>query len=154
VEGIIEMTQLDHDSALRASQRHYGEPVVWYGTEYQKQQFIDALTSEGAHVLHGGRFMHVSGKCDKGLALNWLKQLYQSYEASSNFIAIAAGDSQNDVAMLEQADEAIIIRSPVHNPPKLAKQDGVYHTDAMGPEGWVEGMTHIFTTYTQSKQTH
>jgi mannosyl-3-phosphoglycerate phosphatase family protein len=154
VEGIIEMTQLDHDSALRASQRHYGEPVVWYGTDYQKQIFIDALTSKGAYVLQGGRFMHVSGKCDKGLALDWLKKLYQSYDSTSNYIAIAAGDSHNDIAMLEQADKAIIIRSPVHAPPQLSKQDGIYLTNDMGPEGWVEGITHIFSIINESKQTH
>lgn len=154
IEGIIELTQLDHDAAIRASQRHYGEPVVWYGTEYQKQHFIEALTALGAHVLQGGRFMHVSGKCDKGLALNWLKAQYQRYDPTSHFITIAAGDSHNDVAMLEQADESIIIRSPVHSPPQLVKGHGVYESDAMGPDGWVEAITHLFSTHDKLKQAH
>lgn len=154
IDGIIEMTQLDHDAAIRASQRQFGEPVVWYGTEHQKQKFIQALTDAGAHVLHGGRFMHVSGQCNKGLALKWLAQQYQSFDNSSSFITIAAGDSQNDQAMLEQADETVIIRSPVHEPPAITKQHNVYLSDAMGPEGWVEGITHILSSYHILKPTH
>lgn len=154
IDGIIEMTQLDHDAAVRASQRQFGEPVAWYGSEHQKQKFIQALTKAGAHVLHGGRFMHVSGECNKGLALKWLAEQYQLFNKQSSFITIAAGDSHNDQAMLEQADETLIIRSPVHEPPAITKQHKVYISDAMGPEGWVEGITHILSSHHILKQTH
>jgi len=154
IDGIIEMTQLDHDSAIRASQRQYGEPIAWYGTEHQKQKFIEELTQAGAHVLHGGRFMHVSGECNKGLALQWLTEQYQYFDQDASFTTIAAGDSQNDLAMLEQADETLIIRSPVHAPPAVSKQHNVYLSDATGPEGWSEGITHILSTHNTLLKTH
>lgn len=142
IEGIIDATQLDYESAVRASQRHFGEPVAWYGTEHKKGLFIDALTQAGAHVLQGGRFMHVSGQCDKGKALLWFAQHYAQL-MNVEIETIAAGDSQNDVAMLEVANHALVIRSPVHEPPILSRSDNVIISKATGPNGWAEGMAEI-----------
>jgi mannosyl-3-phosphoglycerate phosphatase family protein len=144
VEGIIETTQLDYDAAVRASQRQYGEPVAWYGTEHQKHLFIDALTQQGAHILHGGRFMHVSGECNKGNALAWLAAQYQS-ERGLTVSTIAAGDSQNDEAMLNVADYAVIVKSPVHAAPQLHRTTPAYLTNETGPAGWVEGITNVIS---------
>jgi mannosyl-3-phosphoglycerate phosphatase family protein len=144
VEGIIETTQLDYDAAVRASQRQYGEPVAWYGTEHQKNLFVDALTDQGAHILHGGRFMHVSGECNKGKALSWLAEQYQ-LKCELKVSTIAAGDSQNDEAMLNVADYAVIVKSPVHEPPQLNRAMPAYLTNEAGPAGWVEGITHVIS---------
>ena len=96
----------------------------------------------GAHILEGGRFLHVSGYCDKGQAQTWLAQQYQA-ELETKVNIIALGDSDNDVAMLEAADIALQIRSPVHGFPKLEKQSQVYHSQHYGPEGWAESINKI-----------
>lgn len=147
VEGIMEMTGLDAESASKAAQRQYGEPIAWKGTDERKLAFKAALQDLGAIILEGGRFMHVSGKSNKGMALHWLTSVYQQ---SSNenaggkpYMTIALGDSQNDRAMLEVADYAITIRSPVHAPPTLDRLDNVILTKQYGPNGWVEGVNQI-----------
>jgi len=143
IDGIMEMTGLDHDAASRAAQRQYGEPIAWTGDKASKQQFIATLKKLGANILEGGRFMHVSGKSDKGLALQWLTEVYQASSGDKRMHTIALGDSQNDKAMLEVADDAVIIRSPVHAPPALAREQQVFISTETGPAGWAEGVDYF-----------
>ena len=89
----------------------------------------------GATLLQGGRFLHLSGDCDKGRALAWLNRQY-AMETGRNPVTIAIGDSQNDAAMLEAADHALIIQSPSHPPPELKRHDKVLLSEAFGPQGW------------------
>lgn len=100
------------------------------------------MQSNDAHLLRGGRFIHVSGDCDKGRALEWTMTHYQ-YNYQRPLVSIAVGDSGNDVAMLEAADYAVLIRSPAHDLPQLASNKELIVTEKYGPEGWVEGMTKI-----------
>lgn len=139
IEGIMDLTGLDRASAERANQRDYSEPVFWRGSDDQKIQFITRLQQQGAKVLQGGRFLGVGGDCDKGRALNHVQALYQSLYPQKRVISLAIGDSNNDVAMLETADAALIVRSPVHMPPQLQRSDG-YVTTETGPTGWCEGV--------------
>jgi mannosyl-3-phosphoglycerate phosphatase family protein len=140
VDGIMQMTGLEHEKAELASQRSYGEPLSWQGTAEKKQAFIKRLEALGASVLQGGRFLHVSGHCDKGSALYWLTRQYQTDEPGRELTTVAVGDSQNDVAMLEAADIALIIRSPVNEVPVIDRHQHCFRSSAYGPEGWVEGM--------------
>lgn len=143
IEGIKQMTGLDHESALLAAQREYGEPVAWQGTEKNRQAFIEQLEKRGADILQGGRFMHVSGKCNKGQALQWLAKRYQAARPEASFTTLAIGDSQNDIAMLEAADMALIIRSSVHEMPKINPHKNCHQSTAVGPRGWVEGVKNM-----------
>jgi mannosyl-3-phosphoglycerate phosphatase family protein len=144
-DDIVRLTGLTPDAARRAAQREYGEPLRWKGDEERKAAFIRLMEQHGATILQGGRFMHVSGDCDKGRALRWLNaQFTRARDASP--VSIAIGDSHNDIAMLEAADYAVIIRSPSHEPPDLARSDGVYLTQAEGPAGWDEGVREILKT--------
>ncbi len=142
VSGIIESTGLGDQAAVRASLRHYGEPLLWKGTEHQKQMFTAKIEAQGAQVLQGGRFIHISGCCDKGMALQWLTKQYQQMQ-SNTIKTLAIGDSQNDKAMLEQADIALLIRSPAHEFPKIHRDGMIYQSQKFGPEGWVEGVEQI-----------
>ena len=143
VKGIMEMTGLEPGKAVQASMRDYGEPVFWRGTEMEKEKFIKRLEDHGAVVLQGGRFLHVSGACNKGSALRWLTRLYQSDNPGQSFITIATGDSQNDVAMFEAADIALIIRSPVNEMPVIDQHQHCFRSSDFGPKGWVEGMNIV-----------
>lgn len=139
VDGIIEMTGLSVEAATMAGNRHYGEPLQWRGDTEQLDSFVHQLQSLGANVLQGGRFIHVSGDCDKGRALHWLTTVFQQAHPDSNCVTIALGDSGNDIAMLNAADYPIIVKSPVASPPKL-EHSKVYTTQTIAPEGWVEGV--------------
>lgn len=136
---ITDITGLSPDDARRAAQREFGEPIQWRGGDTLKAEFILELERLGATVLQGGRFLHVVGSWNKGRALTWLAESINGSGANPP-ITIALGDSQNDVAMLEAADHAIVIKSPVHEAPRLKRTQGVIYTQAKGPKGWAEGL--------------
>lgn len=142
VDEFAKLTGLSITQSNHALQRNYGEPIDWLGSEKQKRMFVEALREQGATVLEGGRFLHLADQCDKGIAMAWLKDVYQS-TSSELLKTVALGDSGNDIAMLERADYAVIIRSLNHEPPCVNKQDNVIVTRAIGPAGWREGVEHF-----------
>jgi D-glycerate 3-kinase len=143
---IVDATGLDEQSAKQASQRQFGEPVMWLADEYKKAEFIDDLKALGANVLQGGRFIHVSGHTDKGKTLKWLTEQYQQHSFMTKPIkTLAIGDSQNDVAMLEAASIALLMPSTVHDLPKVERDSNTYIASAIAPEGWQQGVEQIIT---------
>ncbi len=153
VNGIQAMTGLPRDEAEMASQREYGEPIQWHGSLDQRLKFIEAVNQANGQVLVGGRFMHISGFCDKGKALSWLTDEYEK-QYKNEFTSLAIGDSHNDVAMLDAADLALIIRSPGHSPPSLNRESGVTLTHEYGPNGWVEGVTKLLQSVLGQRGSH
>jgi mannosyl-3-phosphoglycerate phosphatase len=137
VEALCEITDLSPDNARLALIRNYAEPVLWQGSETNKQAFIELMTRVGAHTLQGGRFLHVGGDTDKGKAMQWLADVY-SKQYNTPVTTIALGDSGNDNAMLEAADLAIQIKSPVHEFPSLATKNPCIKSSEFGPKGWAE----------------
>lgn len=138
---LSQMTGLSEREAKLAADRSFGEPVAWLSGDEEKKDFIAQITARGATVLQGGRFLHISGDCDKGKALRWLTDQFE-IDYGLAIQTIALGDSGNDIAMLEAADSAVIIRSPVHGPPEVENQQR-YETRNTGPKGWVEGVKHF-----------
>jgi mannosyl-3-phosphoglycerate phosphatase len=140
IEGVARMTGLALAEAALANARDYSEPVQWLGSAEGRPRFISRLQERGATVLAGGRFLGVGGACDKGRALRWLREVYQHNYPGSVLRDLAIGDSGNDVAMLEVAGSALLVRSPVHGFPQLERDAGVFRSSQYGPNGWAEGV--------------
>lgn len=134
---VMEATGLDEDSASLAKRRGYSEAIQWRGTDEEQQLFRREAAAAGFRSLRGGRFLHLLGACDKGEATQRLAVEYESRQRTL-YTVIAAGDSGNDVEMLEAADLAILIRSPVHEFPELSPERPVIRSQNYGPEGWAE----------------
>lgn len=143
VEQLAKLTGLDEEAAERASQRQFGEPLLWHGDRDDKEEFIEAVHQAGGHVLQGGRFLHVGDKVNKGMAMQWLKELYQTTYPEQNIQTIALGDSHNDIDMLEQADHAVVIASPSHPAPELNRTQNLIHTQEYGPKGWAQALIQL-----------
>ena len=139
IEGLSRLTKLSESQAALAQQREYSESINWLGSDSRKAVFIQQLNNAGAHLLQGGRFLSIGGNTDKGRALLQLQALYQDQYGQCQSIAI--GDSYNDISMLEAADSALVIRSPSHAMPVLKRTKNLYQSDAIGPNGWAEGIT-------------
>jgi mannosyl-3-phosphoglycerate phosphatase len=146
---IVTATGLSEKSAKLAANREYGEPILWLGSDKRKAEFVLAIRELGTIPLQGGRFLHLSGECDKGTAMDWLTQQFKIERNIEQCTSIALGDGQNDVAMLEAADIAVRILSPANTPPTLVRQSNVYTTRAYGPSGWAECLEQLIFNDTQ-----
>jgi mannosyl-3-phosphoglycerate phosphatase len=133
---ILEWTGLSRLSAERSADRHFSEPLVWQDTEEALEQFCKMVEERGLKTLHGGRFLHVSGKTDKGKPL--------SYFRKKEVAIIALGDRPNDLAMLKVADIGVIIAS---KDGFVLEAENVLRSTETGPRGWAEVMTKILDQF-------
>lgn len=143
IEQIMQATGLTQKQAELAATREFCEPVLWLTDDASKKLFIQAAEELGASPLQGGRFLHITGKCDKGQALTWLLKEQHKQNGNLHCKAIALGDGHNDIAMLEAADLAVRILSPTSPPPALTRQDSVITSTYLGPSGWAECIEKI-----------
>lgn len=138
VEQIAAMTGLNIAQAALAAAREYSEPLQWQDSQARLQAFTAALAERGLQVLQGGRFLSVSGPCDKAEALAMLRRRYPSRET-----VVALGDSPNDASMLAAADIAVIVKSDRAGELNPVGPRRVIRTEQRGPAGWQEAILAI-----------
>ncbi|WP_439135331.1 HAD-IIB family hydrolase [Pseudomaricurvus sp.] len=112
-----------------------GRAMTWLVNEYreQRERILQSQHRQVKSQHHHPRFLQrIQDQYDS---------LFQQHKACQ-VKSLALGDSQNDVAMLEASDLAVVIRSPVHAPPVLKREEGVIVSEQEGPAGWAEGVKH------------
>ena len=145
IEQIMAYTGLDEESASRAADKMFSEPIKWNDSGANLSSFIEQLQTRNLGILKGGRFYHVQGQTDKGRPLLWLRALYTSKtDATPQLVCL--GDSENDIQMLNVADHPVCVRSPVSKYPVLQSDKPVIKTTAYGPAGWNEAINAILST--------
>ena len=135
-EQLMDKTGLTRAKAIESQKKEFSEPFQWFDTDDNLEKFIKLAEEKGYSILKGGRFFHLQGAITKASAVHFFKQ-YQSllYPKASALNFIALGDSHNDVDMLNHADLAICIKSPVNKFPQVDNQAVIYSEDC-GPKGW------------------
>lgn len=140
VADIVETTGLKPADAELAAQKRWSEPLQWQDSARRLEEFAAALREHGLVCTKGGRFVHVSSDVDKGRAMCWLATTL--WPAAR---LIALGDSDNDRAMLEAAEQPVVVRSPVHAPLQL-DNPATLVTEGYGPAGWNEAILQLLDT--------
>ncbi|UTA49070.1 HAD-IIB family hydrolase [Simiduia sp. 21SJ11W-1] len=141
-KGIAQTTGLSAEAAALANQREFSEPLLWLGDNQSKRTFAEHMHQMGAKVVEGGRFLHIVGNSDKGKALRWLAGVYE-YKNKLPTCTLAAGDGANDAPMLQAADHALVVRSPVNPPPEVPNHPSMIISEAPGPAGWAPGIAQL-----------
>jgi len=139
---VAEHTGLSSAAASRAQSRHATEPILWKDTLAQRETFERSLAKDGIRLLRGGRFLHLMGPADKASGTVAVKALYQQALPGVEWVVVALGDSQNDQAMLEVADIAVVI--PHADGPHISPQAPRVLTASMpATAGWNESILTI-----------
>lgn len=144
-EEISLATNLSIQDSTLANTREFSEPLKWLGNDAEKAEFSRRMKAQGANVLQGGRFVHISGKCNKGVAMRWLSKEFARQFPDTHFKSVALGDSYNDNDMLEAADIAVQIKTSKHDFPTLFRTDALWQSTRLGPKGWHECLEQILT---------
>lgn len=141
---ICAATGLSMTAARRAQNRQFSEPLIWQDSDEALLKFRQALAGAGLSTLRGGRFLHVLGNTDKGKALLAIQDVYR--HSHHDVVAIALGDGDNDIAMLQAADFPVLIRSPAHALPRLDSTRPLTISEETGPAGWAASIKQLLAT--------
>ncbi|MCU7939711.1 MAG: HAD-IIB family hydrolase [gamma proteobacterium symbiont of Bathyaustriella thionipta] len=149
IETISELTQLTNEQAYDASQRSFSEPILWNDSQARLNLFKKHLDEKGIKIQAGGRFLHLSSGCNKGVAMQWLINKWRYKDTQNNFV-IALGDSLNDKSMLDNSDYAIVIKNQNTELKPQGKIKTIF-SNQKGTAGWVETLTPLINQL-QSEQ--
>ncbi len=133
------LTGLSEPDAPLAMRREYDEPFVIEGSEKEEREVLDAVMARGLRWTRGGRFYHLTGQTDKGVACLRMLSCYRRLYGDA-IITVALGDSDNDLPMLATVDRPILVRRPDGSHAGYGDLRGVITADGIGPLGWNEAV--------------
>jgi mannosyl-3-phosphoglycerate phosphatase len=144
VRGFHEMTaaevsftcDLPLEQATLAKRREYDEPFRILDVGHT-DALLRAIEQFDLRWTKGGRFWHITGECDKAMAVSALHRLYE--RAHGPVQTIGLGDAINDAAFLNVVTVPVLVRSSASSKLKSAVPKGVL-TDQTGPAGWKEAV--------------
>lgn len=140
-EEVMRITNLDLESAKRATRREYSETIVTQLSDSELDVFIHECELNHLHCTFGGRFLSIIGKeADKGKAVHLLTQQYRF-----NFgevITVGVGDSLNDAPMLREVDCPYLVQRP-DGRFKNVHVDNLNYINAVGPLGFSQMVQDI-----------
>ncbi len=148
LEEVSHLTGLSPAETLLATRREYDEPIVVESDGPAWNLLSTAAAKHGLRCTRGGRFYHLMGGNDKGIASRRLIAWYERrvQREGRTLITVGIGDSLNDLPMLEAVNYPILVR----------KQDGSYDPDVqfphltraegVGPVGWNRSLMDLLPT--------
>lgn len=132
---VAALTGLAEDAARLALEREFDEPFLLDG-EDAVPRLEQAARRRGLCVTHGGRFHHLLGGSDKGLAVRTLRAVYAL--AGRDGACVGLGDAETDLPLLVAVDRPIVV--PARDgraAPRLSRElPRAEIAPAPGPAGW------------------
>lgn len=144
VEEVADAGELTLAAAQRAKAREYDEPFQLLPPTPEAERAVrQQIKQAGLHCSIGGRFWHLHGNNDKGLAVKLLSSFYR--RAFGRIFTVGLGDSPNDAPLLEAVDWPVLVQRP-----NGAFADGLEQripqlnfAQATGPRGWNAAVNYV-----------
>jgi mannosyl-3-phosphoglycerate phosphatase len=149
VEEISRLTGLSQADALLAKQREYDEPFVSQEAKISLEALQQAAASRNLRCTRGGRFYHLMGANDKGVATRILLDSYQRLadQAGRRLVTIAIGDSLNDQPMLALVTNPVLVQRPDGSYDPDVRLPRLLRSPAVGPVGWNQSVLDLLQEY-------
>jgi mannosyl-3-phosphoglycerate phosphatase len=132
--------------AQRAKDREYSEPFRFSDSAPEAtQRFLQRIRESGRQFSAGGRYYHLHGNSDKGMAVRFLNEMF--FRAYGPITTVGLGDSPNDEPMLNNVELPIIVKRPsgIHDPKLTAQFSGARLTERIGPQGWRDAVMQLLS---------
>jgi mannosyl-3-phosphoglycerate phosphatase len=98
---------------------------------------------KGLRITRGGRFFHLTGDSDKGVATRQLVRLYQA-AWQHPIRTVGLGDSLNDLPLLQAVDMPVLVRKKNGEVDEnVMAQMKARCTRNAGPWGWNEAIAEL-----------
>ena len=114
LDELMRETGLTREAARRAKLREYDEPYLVAGPPSIAEEVCRQIMIRGLRWTKGGRFFHLTGSHDKGLAVLRLLQYYRERRHRDNglddIVTIGIGDSMNDLPLLLAVDHPVLVQ--------------------------------------------
>ena len=145
VDEVVKHTGLSQADARLAKQREFDEPFLAMADNTALHQLGSLAEEQGLSCTRGGRFYHLMGRNDKGMASLRLIEAYRrsAKEQGRRLMTVGIGDSLNDLPMLQVVDRPILVQRPggSYDPeialPNLTRVGGI------GPVGWNQAVLDL-----------
>ena len=138
---IAERTGLPIERAALAKEREFTEPFIMERPD-DIGPLSDLAAGEGFKVTRGGRFHHLMGmEQDKRKAVRMVCDIFRR-SSGTELTAIGLGDSENDLAMLEQMDIPVLMPRPGKGYLDI-RLPGLIRAKEAGARGWNDVMQRL-----------
>ncbi len=131
----------------KVKKREYDIPFIIIETNnYGTRNFFKELKAFGLKIVKGGRFYHLSGEYDKGMAAEIIYKFYKKIYQKNKIKTIGLGDSENDLSMLKFADIPVLVKKKDGFYSRKIKNEirDIFLTKNPAPEGWNEIFEKLF----------
>ncbi|MBN2654665.1 MAG: HAD-IIB family hydrolase [Nitrospirae bacterium] len=133
IEDLVRLADMKEDEAAMAKERDFDEPFIFVGQADDMPELQESIRIKGFNWTKG-RFWHLLGNSDKGVAVSILIDLY-TRDFGDVFTA-ALGDSPNDLPMLQRVDYPVVVQKYDSSYDNAIQLPNVIKADGIGPEGW------------------
>jgi mannosyl-3-phosphoglycerate phosphatase len=148
-DKIQKLTKLPIHQAELARRREFNEPFYFLDERSEKKlpEMISMAESRGLNITKGGRFYHVSGNHDKGLAVKTLVDFFNQ-DSQNQLISIGIGDSLNDLSMLQNVKVPCLVKNghKQYNQ-EVTKRISPKLASDVGPKGWNNIILELLEEY-------
>jgi mannosyl-3-phosphoglycerate phosphatase len=141
---VAKLCGLKQPEAKRARQREFDEPfLLEKGTPRQKDRFFRWIQQRGLRWREGGRFLHLMGDNDKGVAVRRLIDLYRQLWGEIRTVGL--GDSPNDLDFLSVVEVPVLVAKPdgSHDAALRSKLRSAQLAPGPGPVGWNQSVLQL-----------